>query len=160
MKPGAFRPSSRPGAPLPDNRAYEQVTPAQKIGEPYVPEPDQRGGLGGSCFHCTPGWAKPRMAMQASPDGSAVAYEGDPFQAGLAGGANEYRSRRDAGGWQTTGLSTPLYRDDTSEGFKAFSADLTKAVVVQRTALADPAGARRLRQPLPAGRGQSGPDAR
>jgi hypothetical protein len=116
---------------LPDNRAYEMVTPAQKAGEPYVPEPDQRGGLGGSCFHCTPGWEKPRMPMQASPDGDAVAYEGDPFEAGLAGGANEYRARRGPGGWQTAGLSTPLFRDAPGEGFRALSANLTKAVVVQ-----------------------------
>ena len=108
------------------------VTPAQKIGEPYVPEPDQRGGLGGSCFHCTPGWSKVRMPMQATPDGSAVAFEGDPFAGGLAGGANEYRARRGAGDWDTAGLSTPLYRDDFGEGFKAFSTDLTKAVVVQK----------------------------
>ena len=119
------------GAPLPDGRAYEMVTPAQKIGEPYVPEPAQREGLGGSCRSCTPGWAKVRMPMQASPDGSAVAFEGDPFAGGLAGGANEYRSRRGAGGWGTAGLSTPLYRDDTNEGFMAFSADLSKAVVAQ-----------------------------
>jgi hypothetical protein len=117
---------------LPDDRAYEQVTPAQKIGEPYVPEPDLRAGLGGSCKSCTPGWDKPRMPMQASPVGDAVAYEGDPFEEGLAGGANEYRSRRNADGWQTTGLSTPLFRDDGYEdAFRAFSADLTKAILVQ-----------------------------
>jgi len=117
---------------LPDNRVYEMVTPAQKVGEPYVPEANRREGLGGSCWHCTPGWQKPRMPMQASPDGDAVAYEGDPFAEGLAAGANEYRSRRpDASGWQTTGLGTPLFRDGEGEGFKAFSTDLTKAVLVQ-----------------------------
>jgi hypothetical protein len=121
------------GPALPDRRAYEQVTPARKIGEPYVPEPEQRDGLGGSCKSCTPGWAKPRMPMQSSPDGNAVAYEGDPFEEGLAGGANEYRARRGDGGWQTSGLSTPLFRDHSDEdGFKAFSTDLTKAVVVQK----------------------------
>jgi len=97
-----------------------------------VPEPNQNEGLGGSCFHCTPGWEKPRMPMQSSPDGNALAYEGDPFAAGLAGGANEYRSRRSAGGWRTAGLSTPLFRDGDGEGFKAFSAGLTKAIVVQK----------------------------
>jgi hypothetical protein len=115
-----------------DERAYELVTPAQKLGEPYVPEPDRREGQGGTCGDCTPGWEKPRMPMQSSPDGNAVAYEGDPFEAGLASGANEYRSRRGAGGWQSAGLSTPSFRDGVGEGFKALSADLTKAVIVQQ----------------------------
>jgi hypothetical protein len=119
-------------AALPDGRAYEMVTPAQKLGEPYAPEAEQRQGLGGSCKSCTPGWAKVRMPMQSSPEGDAVVFEGDPFEGGLASGANEYRARRGAEGWQTTGLSTPLFRDDEGEGFKAFSEDLSKAIEVQR----------------------------
>jgi hypothetical protein len=136
-KAGAFATFPPLGPPLPDERAYELLTPAQKIGEPYVPEPDQRGGLGGSCFHCTPGWDKQRMPMQSSPEGDALAYEGNPFEAGLASGANEYRARRGAGGWATSGLSTPKFRDElgagigSGQGFKAFSADLTKAIVLQ-----------------------------
>jgi hypothetical protein len=130
---GSFATFPLLGPPLPDERAYELVTPAQKIGEPYVPDADRREGLGGSCKSCTPGWEKPRMPMQSSPEGDAVAFEGDPFEGGLASGANEYRARRGEGGWQTVGLSTPLFRDNSYEdAFKAFSTDLTKAVAVQK----------------------------
>jgi hypothetical protein len=117
---------------LPEGRAWEQVSPAQKIGEVFPPEPDQHGGLGGSCFHCTPGWDRQRMPMQASPDGEAVAYEGSPFQVGLAAGNNEYVSRRGPAGWTTAGLSKPQYQDNLgTDGFKAFSPDLSRAVLVQ-----------------------------
>jgi hypothetical protein len=122
-----------PGPPLPDHRAYEMVTPAQKTGEPYVPESEPRGGLGGTCRHCTPGFERERMPMQSNADGGAIAFEGDPFEAGLAPAGNEYLSRRGEGGWQTAGLSKPNYRDDDNSGtgFKALSADLTRAVLLQ-----------------------------
>jgi hypothetical protein len=119
--------------PLLDERAYEMVTPAAKAGEPYVPEPEPRPGLGGTCKACTPGWDKERMPMQSSPDGNALAYEGNPFEAGFASGANEYRSRRSEGGWATADLSGPLLQDeiDVGQGFKAFSSDLSKAILLQ-----------------------------
>jgi hypothetical protein len=110
------------------------VTPAQKAGEPYVPEGAfARLGLGGTCTLCTPGWNRERMPMQATADGNAIAFEGDPFEAGLAPAANEYVAKRGTGGWQTSGLSTPAYRDDTESGtgFKALSADLSRAVILQ-----------------------------
>lgn len=121
------------GPPLLDERAYEMVTPAQKAGEPYVPESEPRLGLGGTCVLCTPGFDRERMPMQATADGNAIAFEGDPFEGDLAPAANEYVAKRGPGGWQTSGLSTPAYRDDTESGagFKAFSADLSRAVVLQ-----------------------------
>jgi hypothetical protein len=67
----------------------------------------------------------------ASPDGSAVAFEGSPFSSGLAAGANEYVAKRDPGGWQTSALSGPQLRDDVGQGFKAFSSDLSHAVLYQ-----------------------------
>jgi hypothetical protein len=134
-EPGRFSTLPLLGPPLPDGRAYEMVTPAVKEGDVYVSEPSQRDGLGGSCANCTPGSGKPRMAMQASPSGEALAFEGDPFEEGLASGANEYRARRGSGGWQTAGLSAPGFGDGRGEGFKAFAADLSRAILVQAASL-------------------------
>ena len=114
-----------------DNRAYEMVSPVAKLGEVYPPEPEQRGGLGGTCTSCVPGWEKQRMPMQSSPDGDAVAYEGNPFSAGLAGGANEYVAKRGSGGWATRALSKPQFSSIKPQGFKAFSSDLAKTILYQ-----------------------------
>jgi hypothetical protein len=94
---------------LPDHRAYEMVSPAQKHGaevlpaEPYI----------SSCFNLFVGFAeecKPRanvrpFPMQSSPDGEALAYEGQPFNP-FEGAVNydSYVSRRTTSGWQTTAL--------------------------------------------------------
>ncbi len=122
-----------PSTNLLDGRAYEQVSPAQKLGEVFPPEPGPRVGLSNTCNACTPGWNKARAAMQVSPDGNAVAYEGSPFAAGLAAGVNEYVAKRGGGdeGWQTSALSSAQLRDDTPQGFKAFSSDLSRAVLYQ-----------------------------
>ena len=96
---------------LPEGRAYEQVSPAVKLGEVFPPlSQGGGGGLGGACRGCVPGWQKGRMPMRSSPDGEAVAYEGNPFSAGLASGPNEYVANRGAGGWATTPLSGPAIR--------------------------------------------------
>lgn len=133
-KAANFTTSGLSGPPLPDHRASEMVTPALKSGEPYVPETKARPGLGGTCFNCTPGFDRERMPMQSTAEGDSIAFEGDPFQAGLAPAANEYLAKRAQSGWQSAGLSSPAYRDDTSSGtgFKAFSADLSRAVVLQQ----------------------------
>ncbi len=120
-----------PPTGLLDARAYEQVSPSQKLGEVFPPEPGPRTGLGGGCTACIPGWNKQKAPMQVSPDGNAVAYEGSPFSAGLAAGANEYVAKRDPGGWHTSGLSSPQFRDDSLQGFKAFSSDLSRAILYQ-----------------------------
>jgi hypothetical protein len=94
---------------LPDHRAYEMVSPAQKHGaevlpaEPYV----------SSCLRLSPtshGECKPNsfgnvFPMQSSPDGEALAYEGQPFNP-FEGAVDydSYVSRRTASGWQTTAL--------------------------------------------------------
>ena len=114
---------------LPEGRAWELVSPAQRMGEVFAPEQGARVGLGGSCRSCTPGWSAPKAPMQSSPDGDAVAYEGEPFTTGLAAEANSYVSRRpEEGGWQTTPLSTPQLEEQV---FKGFSPDLSKAIMVQ-----------------------------
>jgi hypothetical protein len=121
-----------PPAGLPDERAWEMVSPAVKLGEVFAPEP--KNFLGGSCAECLPGGNDLTMPMQARPDGNAVAYEGQAFVPGLATGANQYLGERSAGGWSTEGLSGQDFasgRGDGQSGYKAFSADLSKAVLAQ-----------------------------
>ncbi|MGB7684777.1 MAG: hypothetical protein WBL45_03250 [Solirubrobacterales bacterium] len=120
---------------LPDSRAYELVSPPQKIGEVFPPEP--RPIWTGSCAQCLPGLNDQIMPMQASADGDGVVYEGQPFTGGLASGPNEYLSERGGGGWSTQSLSSPLFATSEEQGYKAFSADLSRAVLAHiRPALA------------------------
>jgi hypothetical protein len=114
------------GGGLLDDRAWELVSPPQRMGEVWPPEPFKSGG--GSCKSCVPGWSAEKAPMQASPDGDAIAYQGEPFFPGLAAGANSYVSRRGEGSWQTAALSTPQLEEQV---FKAFSPDLSKAVMLQ-----------------------------
>ncbi len=92
---------------LPDHRAYELVSPAQKHGGEVVPaepgvascvEDRETGG-------CKPNTHAAALPMQSSPDGEALAFEGLPFNP--AEGAvdyDSYVSRRTTSGWQTTAL--------------------------------------------------------
>jgi hypothetical protein len=112
-------------AALPDCRAYEMVSPAQKAGEVFPPSP-----FGGTCNQCTPGEAGEKMPMQASPDGETIVYEGQPFAEGLASRGNQYLARRSAGGWATQGLSSPL-TSSLGGVYEGFSADLSRGVLHQ-----------------------------
>jgi hypothetical protein len=122
----AFSTFGKPGAGLPDGRAYELVSPAQKLGEVFPPNQSR-----GTCSYCIPGYDKQKMPMQARPDGGAMAYEGGPFAGGLAAGANEYLAERSPSGWATSALSEPAFRDDEHQGFKALSEDLATGVLYQ-----------------------------
>jgi hypothetical protein len=117
----------------PDGRAYEMVSPPQKAGGEVLP-PQPFPDLGGSCNECLPGTTlKLAMPMQSAPDGNTMAFEGEPFGPNLASGANEYLSRREAGGWGTQSLSSPLFANgrNRGDGYEAFSKDLSRAVVFQ-----------------------------
>jgi|GEM_PF-1293778 len=126
---------------LPDERAYEMVTPAAKGGEVYPREGLEQ--IGGTCDNkCLPGAERAKMPMQARADGKAVAYEGQPFYPGFGSEANEYIGERDpSSGWGIEPLSKPNYRTNSPNtalqvgGFRAFSEDLSRGVVFQ----ADPA---------------------
>jgi hypothetical protein len=113
---------------LPDGRAYELVSPALKIGEVFPREPFSSFG---SCGECLPGVTIQMMPMQSTPDGEVLLYQGQPFSAGLASGANEYLARRSAGGWGTESLSTPISENISAQGFAAFSTDLSRGIVYQ-----------------------------
>jgi hypothetical protein len=83
---------------LPDCRAYEQVTPAEKD-----------GGSGGVLNFDYPGQANqrgtPGTPMQALADGSAITYTGEPFynvKPGVfIGESEQYTSVRSTNGWGT-----------------------------------------------------------
>jgi hypothetical protein len=113
---------------LPDGRAYELVSPAQKIGQVFPREPFSAFG---SCSECLPGVTIQMMPMQSTPDGEALLYEGQPFSLGLASGANEYLAKRGAGGWGTESLSGPTFQNISAQGYAAFSADLSRGVIYQ-----------------------------
>lgn len=121
-------PTFPPG--LPDGRAYELVSPPQKVGEVVPPEPEGRLD-GASCHQCLPGFNSQMMSMQSTADGDAVAYVGQPFSAGLAPGMNEYLAARGSGGWGTQSLGSPLFTEGSGQGFQALSPDLSRGVLAQ-----------------------------
>jgi len=90
---------------LPDHRAYELVSPAQKHGGEVIPAEPRTG----SCRECKPNAFGIEFPMQSSPDGEALAYEGQPFNP-FEGAVNydSYVSRRTASGWQSTALIPAL----------------------------------------------------
>jgi hypothetical protein len=116
---------------LPDGRAYELVSPAEKhAGEVIPAEP----GLASCLFECKPLAASspnPFLPMQSAPDGDAVAYGGYPFSS-LEGAAvyNSYVSSRASQGWLTQATSPPLLR--TKGGtYLAYSSNLTEGIISQ-----------------------------
>jgi hypothetical protein len=95
-------------AGLPDDRAYELVSPAQKQGGEVFPADH----FVRSCVReCKP--PGPLIfsvfPMQSSPGGNSVSFMGYPFSP-TAGAAvfNSYISRRTPSGWQTTAMSPRL----------------------------------------------------
>jgi hypothetical protein len=121
---------------LPDERAYELVSPPRKAGEVFAPEPSSI--LGGSCRECLPGENNEMMPMQSAPDGGAVVFEGQPFAENLAAGPNEYLASRGPGGWASHSLSEPLFGTGSGQGYEGFSSDLSRGVLYQAEAALSP----------------------
>lgn len=121
-------------AGLPDGRAYELVSPPSKDGGNVYP-PNAAFPDGPCGEECLPGFYNERFPTQSSPDGNAVAYEGDAFAiTGGAGAENEYLATRSPTDWTTTDPSPPLLRKSTGtggRGYQAVSADLGNAVLQQ-----------------------------
>lgn len=108
---------------LPDERGYELVSPlANQNSNVYVPgktAPLGVGIIGGGAF-------------QASVDGSAIAYVGDPTSGGSGntgnGGGNQFLSSRSPqGGWTAVDISVP---GSNSAFFEAFSTDLSMGILL------------------------------
>jgi WD40-like Beta Propeller Repeat len=115
-------------------RAYEMVSPAQKIGEATPPETE--GNLSGACSQCLP--RSRAMPMQSTPDGDALAFTGQPFFAGLASETNQYLSRRGNSGWSTRSITPSDQVLGAPGGFKALSSDLSRGVLAQGKASLSP----------------------
>jgi hypothetical protein len=131
---GSFRTFPVMPSSLPDGRAYELVSPADKHGGEVFPLDPKIG----SCSECEPGRSNVRMPAQSAPDGESIVYEGFPFQAeGGAVSENEYWSVRTPFGWQTHDRSPPLQASHET-GYVAFSADLSRGVLDQHRPLLAP----------------------
>ena len=118
------------GLGLPDGRAYELVSPAEKNGGQVFPaEPEVK-----SCPNeCKPGASFSHFPMQSSPDGNSVVYEGNPFSFEVGAVIeNQYIARRSASGWQSTNLTPERMQSKGGGGFQAFKADLSEGVLEQQ----------------------------
>lgn len=120
-QPEGFRTLGNAAVGLPDNRAFELVSPVQKNGGEVLPGTPNLASCGSEC---KPGLAAHRFPVEATPDGEAIAYQAQPFS--LNDGPveyNEYVSRRSASGWQTDGLGPPLIGNASGILFEVFGLD-------------------------------------
>jgi hypothetical protein len=126
----SFTTFSLGGGGLPDGRVFEMVSPLVKNGGDVFP----LSASTANCALCMPGVSKEHFPMQSTADGGRMVYEGDPFAvAGDAVSENEYLSVRGAGGgWGVpTDLSPVLEGKATPQGYKGFSADLSRGVLYE-----------------------------
>lgn len=107
-------------AGLPDDRAYELVSPSLKNGGQVFPADSLRA----SCSACgSPGQlvVSPPFPTESSRTGDAVAYEGTPFShLGGPDALDEYISRRTPSGWTTEGLGPRIDGDPGGGGFAVY----------------------------------------
>ncbi len=130
--PKAFRTFPVEAGGLPDERAYELVSPPQKHGGQVLPADPQVT----SCNSCKPGTFLTHFPMQSAPSGNAVAYEGTPFaESGGAAIENEYVAHRDpaTGTWQSANPTPELLGSKGENGYTNLSAELGRAVIGQVT---------------------------
>jgi len=117
---------------LPDHRAYELVSPVNKSGGQVFPaEPGVSTCTvpGRECVVNKPGATiSTQIAMQSSPDGDSIVYQGSPFftDEGYVK-TDQYIARRDPkAGWQSTNL-TPT--QPAAIDSRAFATSLGQAVL-------------------------------
>ncbi len=102
---------------LPDGRVYEMVTPvSNQDANVYVPALALLESASSALFTDRP--------FQASADGDAVAYVGDPTSGGNGsngnGGGNEYLATRSpAGAWTQVDIQPPGYLSPVYQGFSS-----------------------------------------
>jgi hypothetical protein len=120
----SFRTYPAGSGALPDNRAYELVSPAEKNGGQVFPADPRISSCAGQCSN-KPGGSYEHFPMQSAPDGDSVAYEGFSFAPGAGiPRENEYVARRGSTGWQSTQLTS------TNGGtYKALDTALTEAAL-------------------------------
>jgi hypothetical protein len=119
---------------LPDNRAYELVSPASNPGEVYVPD---------SVFLFLHQDVTTQSPFQASRDGNAMIYVGDPPQSGGSGKqgtgsiGNTFLAERSTAGWTASPIEPPMFdmEEEPTEAnfaaraYEAFSPDLSVAIL-------------------------------
>jgi len=122
----SFRTYPTGSGALPDNRAYELVSPAEKNGGQVFPADPRIFSCAVKCID-KPGATYEHFPMQSAPSGEAVAYEGFSFLPGAGvPRENEYVAQRGSSGWQSTQL-TP-----TAGGtYRALDTALTEAALEQ-----------------------------
>jgi hypothetical protein len=114
---------------LPDCRGYEQVSPNDNA-EVFVPSSGLQQGESS-----VSGYAQTETPMQASADGSSVAYVGEPPPQGSSEGTgnagpgegDQFLASRSSSGWSSTDVQ-PLGRGPGT-AYQAFSTDLGLAVL-------------------------------
>jgi hypothetical protein len=128
----AFRTFPAFAAGLPDGRAYELVSPADKSGGEVLP---MNPGVSSPCViypRCKFGLAYTPFPRQSAPDGEAVGYEGTPFSpGGGAAGENAYVSERTPSGWKTVALSPALSGHGVGFGYEAFDESFSRGLLLQ-----------------------------
>lgn len=106
-------------AALPDCRAYEQVTPADK--DYGVPTFNDEGGM-------------PLVGLSSANGGSALLDALGPLPGSVSGGAEDfYLASRSANGWPITSITppqTPIPGATSYPITEAFSPDLSKEIVL------------------------------
>jgi hypothetical protein len=123
--------SSGPSASvLPDDRAYELVSPVGNPGEVYMPQGPSQPEED----------AFTQLPFRTSPDGNAVVYVGDPAATGGSGSigkglGDEFFASRGTAGWSATDIQ-PAGVNSQGENYKGFSEDLSFGVVKAGPSLA------------------------
>ncbi len=118
----SFRTYPSTSGSLPDERAYELVSPALKNGGEVFPADSSVSSCHRGCK--PPGNLGDRFPMQSAPGGDSVAYMGFAFSPNEGTSVdNSYISHRTSAGWQTTVMSPALmngaplaYDDELGEG--------------------------------------------
>lgn len=115
---------------LPDNRAYELVSPSQKNGGEVLPLEPIKASCGNEC---KPGQAARRYPTQVGPLGDSLAYQAQPFTLNEGPAEyDEYVAKRAPAGWETTSMSPPLAgAPPRGSNFQAYALDpaLTRGLV-------------------------------
>jgi hypothetical protein len=126
-----FRTFPASTALLPDDRAWELVSPSQKNGGQVIPADSSVG----SCVFrgCKPGEADGHYPMLSSPDGEGLIYEGLNFGDGGAANENAYLARRSADSWKNVNL-TPgvLAKGGQTGGYRGATPSLQRTVLIQK----------------------------
>jgi len=114
---------------LPDARAWELVSPAQKNGGQVLPADPSIG----SCLFagCKLGLTLTHFPMQSAPDGEAVAFQGTNFGIGGSAVENLYLARRGAGGWSTADPTPALLAKST--GYQGLTPTLERATLATQS---------------------------